>query len=179
LGGHATRSSARVLRRLGRPRLYRDAVGLLTAAIVGLAVRPTLASGPQLELRAPAAAPTRVEVYISSPVPLGAYTLQFSFDPAKLELLRIAGGRAEFAAAPFANRQQFSTGKVRFSALQSMRMDGPTGVCHVATLTFRPRVPGGRTRIEVEAITLSDTRGSTYHPPKRTRTLRLQMPRPR
>ena len=173
------RSSARVLRRLGRSRLYRDAVGLVTVAIVALAVRPTLASGPQLQLRAPATGPTRVEVYISSPVPLGAYTLQFSFDPAKLELLRIAGGRAEFAAAPSANRQQFSTGKVRLSALQSVRMDGPTGLCHVATLSFRPRVLRGQTRVEVEAITLSDTRGVTYHPAKRARTLRLRGRRPR
>lgn len=149
-------------------------LGLLAAL---LAAAPTHASGPKLKLgrfHTSANAPLTVKVFVYSRVALGAYTLQLSFDPAVLDLVGISGGSAEFAPAPFANPETFASGVVRFSAFQPLRLDGPVGHCHVATLTFQPQVARGRTRIELQAITLADTLGSTYHPPKRRKTLRLR-----
>lgn len=108
--------------------------------------------------------PLKVQVSVSSRVPLGAYTFQLSFDSSALELLNIDGGAADFAAAPFTDPQRFGAGVVRFSGFQPLRMDGPIGRCHLATLYFRPRTPRGRTQVDVEVVTLADTVGSTYHP---------------
>lgn len=143
------------------------AVFAMLAALL-LAV-PADAAGPRLKLRrargSTADAPL-VALYVLSSAPLGAYTLQLSFDPSVLELRSVGGGSAEFGATPFNDPSEFSTGVVRFSAFQVMGMNGPKGRCHVATFAFRPRVNKGRTRVTVEAITFADTKGNTYQPPK-------------
>ena len=147
---------------------------MLAGPLVGA---PAYAAGPQLKLareRTRVGEPVRLKVFVSSGVPLGAYTLQLSFDPSVLNLVSITGGTAEFAAPPITNPEKFASGMVRFSAFQPMRMDGPLGLCHVATLSFTPRATKGSTRVEVEAIVLADTLGSTYPRSKRHRTLRLR-----
>jgi len=134
-------------------------------------------TGPQIKLAREHTGPGdpfRLRVFVSSDVPLGAYTLQLSFAPAALELTSISGGSAEFAAPPITNPEKFASGVVRFSAVQPTRMDGPRGLCHVATLSFTPRATKGSTRVEVEAITIADTLGSTYPRTSRHRTLRFR-----
>jgi len=135
------------------------------------------ATGPQLKLaraHTRAREPFTLKVFVASAVPLGAYTLQLSFDPAVLELTRIGGGSAEFAAPPVTNPEKFPSGVVRFAAFQPVRLDGPVGLCHVATLSFKPRATKGSTRVQVEAVTVADTLGSTYRLPSTHRTLRLR-----
>lgn len=142
-----------------------------------LVTAPVCATEPQLKLareHTRASEPFKLKVFVSSNVPLGAYTLQLSFDPSALELTSINGGSAEFAAQPITNPEKFASGIVRFSAFQPMRMDGPVGLCHVATLTFTRRATKGSTRVQIEAVTLADTVGSTYRPPKVHRTLRVR-----
>jgi hypothetical protein len=142
-----------------------------------LAMTPAYAARPQVKL---AREPTRssasftLRVVVSSDVALGAYTLQLRFDPSALELTSIGGGTGEFAAPPITNPGQFASGVVRFSAFQPVNMDGPKGLCHVATLNFRPRATKGSTRVEVEALTIADTLGSTYPPSQGRRTLRFR-----
>jgi hypothetical protein len=41
----------------------------------------------------------------------------------------------------------------------------------VATFTWRPRVAKVRTRVQLEAIVVADTLGSTYQLPKRLKTV--------
>ena len=142
-----------------------------------LVTAPASAAGPQLKLareHARASEQFRLRVFVSSDVPLGAYTLQLSFAPAALELTSVSGGSGEFAAQPITNPEKFSSGVVRFSAFQPTRMDGPMGLCHVATLSFTPRATKGSTRVEVEVITIADTLGSTYPRTTRHRTLRFR-----
>jgi len=152
-------------------------VGIFLGLLVSLlAAGPSSAAELQLRLvreRTVPSAPLRFKVYVSSPVPLGAYTLQLSFDPAILELQSLDGGSGEFAGAPTSNPERFHSGVVRFSAFQPARMDGPMGLCHVATATFRPRVARGKARLEVQAITVADTAGAKYHVPKRRKTVRF------
>ena len=148
----------------------------VVVAMVGaaLAAAPAYASGPQLKLvsnRAAADGSLQVKAYVYSRVPLGAYTLELTFDPSLFELVSLDGGSAEFASSPFNNPATFPSGVVRFSAFQPGRMDGPTGKCHVATFTWRPRVAKVRTRVTLEAIIVADTLGSTYRVPPRVKTL--------
>lgn len=150
-----------------------------TAVLVALPVVSSLAyaASPQLKLaRQPTrpGAPVTLRVFIASPAPVGAYTLQLAFDAAALELVDLGGGRAEFAAPPVSNPGSFPSGVVRFSAFQPVTMEGPIGLCQVATLTFKPRAVKGSTRVEVEAVIIADTLGSTYQAAKVHRTLRLR-----
>jgi len=73
------------------------------------ATAPVYATGPQLKAREHTrpGEPFRLRVFISSAVPLGAYTVQLSFAPAALELTSISGGSGEFAAPPITNPEQF------------------------------------------------------------------------
>ena len=142
-----------------------------------LVTAPAYAAGPQIKLvreRTRASEPFKLRVVVSSGVPLGAYTLQLSFDPSVLELTSIGGGRGEFATQPITNPGEFGSGVVRFSAFQPTRMDGPMGLCHVATVTLKPRATKGSTRVEVEAVIIADTLGSTYPRSKSHRTLRVR-----
>jgi hypothetical protein len=162
------------LREATWPRWYGNAAAIVALLIAALATTPAHALGPQLKLvplSTAADGSVRLRAYIYSPVPLGAYTLQLSFNPTLLELVNIDGGGAEFASAPFSNPATFASGMVRFSAIQPARMDGPTGKCHVATFTLRPRVAKVRTRVQLEAIVVADTLGSTYQLPKRLKTV--------
>lgn len=165
----------------GRGRLQRASRKLLcSVAAVMLALPLAKApahAGPQLRIirdRTTGTDPVTVRAIIYSAVPLGAYTLQLSFDPSVLELVGIGGGDAEFAAVPFNNPGKFSTGVVRFSAFQASRMDRPTGQCHVATFTFRPRVARARTTVEVAAIVLADTHGVRYQTHQRHKTVMIR-----
>jgi hypothetical protein len=163
-------------------RLQRGSLNLLCGVAAMMLALPlgkaaAYAARPQVKLareRTRAGEPFKLKVFVSSGVPLGAYTLQLSFDPAVLELTSIGGGAADFAAQPITNPGKFASGVVRFSAFQPMRMDGPRGLCYVATLTFEPRASKGGTRVEVEALTIADTLGSTYPPSKGHRTLRFR-----
>lgn len=163
-------------------RLHRASGNLLRgiAAVMlvfSLVTPPAQAVGPQIKLareRTRATEPFKLKVFVSSNVPLGAYTLQLSFDPSVLELTSIDGGAAEFSAQPITNPEKFAGGVVRFSAFQPVKMNEPIGLCHVATVTLTPRAKKGSTRVEVEAVIIADTLGSTYPPSKRHRTLRLR-----
>jgi len=144
---------------------------------------------PQLKMaqqRGAAARSVKVDIYVYSPVPLGAYTLQLSFDPAQLELAAIAGGRTrEFGGEPVANQTAFASGNVRFSAFQAASLESPSGRVHVATLTFhtKDRATGAGARharlqvaaVAIEAITLADTQGQTYQPGQRSARLRYRV----
>lgn len=164
-----------LFRSLARPSKRRTVALLIAAELLVASV--AFAGGPRLRLqreRTNQDESVRVKAFVLSPVPLGAYTLDLSFDPALLELVDISGGSAEFGSAPIKNPEQFAGGVVRFSAFQPVRMDGPRGRCHVATFTFRPRVQDGRTRIELSAVTVADTAGSKYEAPKRKKRLRIR-----
>lgn len=138
------------------------------------------AAGPKLKLRRQRGhgEAQRIEVYIlSRAMPVGAYTLEVSFDPAQAQLVSIESGNTpEFSSAPISNRESYESGKVRFSAFQTSSMDGPTGRVQVATLVFKS-VPGARTRrrsrIKVKAVTLADTKGRPFAVEERSKTIQF------
>lgn len=107
---------------------------------------------------------TTVQVLVYTRVPLGAYTLQMSFDPRAVAVVDLQGGSTpEFAAVPMVDRGRFDSGELRFAAFQAARRGGPRGRVHVATLTFRRvQQPAAATELAVEAITLADTEGIKY-----------------
>lgn len=139
---------------------------LAAIALTALAAPASAETGrPRLKLQRVVTRGTdeiQLRVLVYSPVPLGAYTLEVSFDPSLAELVGIAGGEADFAASPAFDRNQFSSGVVRLSAFQARQMSGPRGRCHVATLTLRSRVERARARISLKAPTIADTSGLTY-----------------
>lgn len=141
---------------------------------------------PQVRLRqerTAAGQDLRVKVYLYSKAPVGAYTLELAFDPAELEVVGFERGAAEeFSMAPVANRSDFDSGRVRFSAFQYSRLDGPQHRVHVATIKLRPR-PSDSTekrrrsaRLQVRTIMFADTEGRRYRLPDRTRRLRVLIP---
>jgi len=140
---------------------------------------------PLLKLAAsrPGRDPLTVRVLIYSPVPIGAYTVDVSFDPAVLELVAVDGGKAaEFNAAPLSNPAAFASGTVRMSAFQMRRLEGPSGAVHVATLRLQPRAGPAtqasrklrRTELEARVVVLADTHGVTYRPAPRRTVLRYR-----
>ena len=146
--------------------------GLVTLIV---AVPPSAAAGPSIKLvpdYAVRGAPFRVKVLLVSRQPIGAYTLQLLFASSAAEVLAIAG-EGEFST-PVTNSQAFRSGRVRFSAFQASRMDGPTGRVPIATLTLRPRGPVKAIRLEIEPIIVADTDGRKYRVRKHTRTIRLR-----
>lgn len=120
--------------------------------------------------------PLRVEVVLVSSVSLGAYTAEASFDPQALDLIGIRGGSTpEFSGPPLVG-QGGGRGKVRFSAFQAVRLDGPSGRVSVATLEFRRLQLHTRTRLGVRVEKLAAADGTTYPVRARGRTLRLRSP---
>jgi hypothetical protein len=121
----------------------------------------------------------RLQVWVRSSVPLGAYTFEASFDPVGLELVSLHGGTtAEFSPSPLVDRASFETGRVRFSAFQATRLDGPRGRVHVADLVFRrhPSPSRRRVHVEIRSVVTADTEGRQYGVRSRSRVLSTRIP---
>jgi hypothetical protein len=133
---------------------------------------------PSVRLVRVAGAPNdvvQVKVVLRSRLPVGAYTFDVRFDPAAASLLGVEGGSTrEFRLTPIVNATEAAQGRVRFSAFQAARLDGPVGRVHVATLLLRPHERRGRVRLRLDPVTVADT-GVRVHPVQaRERAIRLR-----
>ncbi len=92
-------------------------------------------------------------------LPLGAYAVRVTFDPAVLSLTAVAGGgEPAFSSAPGFDPASFATGATIVAAYQAASLDGPRGALRVARLSFLVNgAPGSVTTIGLEALTLAAT----------------------
>jgi len=116
------------------------AVGAVVAATVlmgtaSYAAQATLGCPGTVQVGQP---PFMTEVTIDvGTVPLGAYSITVTYNPAVVAIASVAGGTtAEFAGSPTTNPASFTTGTTNIAAFQTSSLTGPTGVVSVARITF-------------------------------------------
>lgn len=92
--------------------------------------------------------------------PLGSYAVTFTWDPALLQLDDVQGGSTtEFAGAPTCNIDN-TQGQAFCTAFQASRLDGPTGVVHLATLQILSSCSlGDLPGVQVGSVQLFETSG--------------------
>jgi hypothetical protein len=91
---------------------------------------------PPNELLPGEASEVEVRLDVGS-IPLGAYSFDFAFDPAAVEILSVVGGRTpEFSASPTCGLDN-RAGAARCTAFQAGHLDSPRGVASVARLQVR------------------------------------------
>jgi hypothetical protein len=91
-----------------------------------------------------------------TPAVLGGYVMEITYDPTRLRLESIAGGKTpEFAGAPvYTNLTRAnSDGRVRIAAAQTSS-SGPSGLVEVAELTFTS-ITGTPVLVDAKPISLS------------------------
>src|SRR5262249_47676531 len=112
-----------------------------TAALIALVPSMAHALRPHLRLVSPR--PTlggefRAQVYIDASYPLGAYTIELTFNPALVQVQHIDPGTSDgFEGKIFADPGQFASGTVRFAAFQAQSLATPTGKIHIADVTLK------------------------------------------
>jgi hypothetical protein len=88
---------------------------------------------------------------------LGAYVVSIRFDKEKVEFVNAVGGTdSHFAEAPAFTPAEKANGLglVKLVGDQADSV-GPTGSIHVATATFREKVPGGASTVKVSVDSLA------------------------
>jgi len=117
-------------------------LSLILTVTAGGVLTGTASHAAQATLRCPGTVQTGAQLATEitldvGAIPLGAYSLTVTSDPAVLAIESVAGGDSpEFAGAPTTNPGSVTSGTTNVSAFQTSSLNGPTGVVSVARIRF-------------------------------------------
>lgn len=145
------------------------AAGLLAIIVPLLVALLAVRSGAAVvAIACPATPPAQGDQFISEvsidvgTTPLGAYTVEITYDKNVVTIASVAGGTTpEFSGPPVTNSADFTSGRTRISAFNSASVTAPTGVVSVARVTFNAvGTAGSSTDLGLTVITIADTGGN-------------------